>query len=230
MTTQIIQDRLERVLSTPLSEGKHQEPNGEFQACVIEAAAYIAGESWSDQPKCVCPVIRRFMISWNDELPSDTERDRLLKPLLTKVVGTRNPDIEERRSYMALDWLVRVHAPKFLELTGDLKPHAQTLRDLDEIVDLAGAMAAGNQVFAARAAARNAAWDAAGGAARAAAWDAAWDAAWAATGDAARAAARAAARDAVGAATGDALAPTVEWLQASASDLVVRMCELEEKK
>jgi hypothetical protein len=57
--------------------------------------------------------------------------------------------------------------------------------------------------------------DAAGAAARAAAGDAAW------------AAARAAARAAAWAAAGDALKPTTEWLQASASDLVVRMCEVQ---
>ena len=55
-----------------------------------------------------------------------------------------------------------------------------------------------------------------GAAARDAARDAAWDAAW----DAARAAARAAAWDAAG----KTLAPAVSTLQASAVDLVKRMC------
>ena len=95
---------------------------------------------------------------------------------------------------------------------------------------------------AARAAAWDAAWAAAGDAAwdaaRDAAWAAAWDAARAAAGDAARAAARAAAGDAAGDAAraaawdaaGDAagsrLAPTVEAVQASARQLIVRMCDL----
>ncbi|EQA96825.1 hypothetical protein [Sphingobium baderi] len=92
----------------------------------------------------------------------------------------------------------------------------------------AGAAAGAAARDAARAAARAAAWDAAWAAARDAAWDAARaaagaaarDAAWDAAGDAAWDAARAAARAAAGA----ALKPTVTELQASASDLIVRMC------
>jgi len=136
----IDEKRLERVMQNPFSSGGHSPANGDYQACVMEAASYIAGEPWSDAPKCVCPVIRSFMVAWNDSLRSDEERDRLLKPLLLKVVGTASTDeVRERRGYMALDWMIRVHTPKFLELTDELKPHAKALRDLDEITDLAGA-------------------------------------------------------------------------------------------
>jgi len=107
----IDQERLDRVMALPLREGKHEPPNGDFRACILEAASYIANEPWSDQPQCVCPTIRNFMVSWNDSLPRDEDRDRLLKPLLTKIVGTRSevPGVVERRAYMALDWQVRVH-------------------------------------------------------------------------------------------------------------------------
>jgi hypothetical protein len=194
----------------------------------MEMAAYVAGEPWSDHPRCACPVITAFMIAWNDGLPSDAERDRLLKPLIPDIVDTKStPAIEERRSYMALDWLIRVYTPRWLDLVPVLAPHAKALRDLEEIADLAGASAAGASVVAARAAAGAAAWDAAWDAARAAAWDAARAAARAAAGAAARAAAwdaaRAAARDAARAAARDALKPTTEWLQVSALDLVNRM-------
>jgi hypothetical protein len=106
----------------------------------------------------------------------------------------------------------------------------------DAARDAAGA-AAGD---AAGAAAWDAAWDAAGAAARDAAGDAAWDAAgdaaWAAARDAAGAAARdaagAAARDAAGDAARDAarkrIAPTVSEMQASAQQLVIRLCEVAE--
>ncbi len=81
---------------------------------------------------------------------------------------------------------------------------------------------------AARAAASAAAWDAAWDAAGAAAGDAAWAAAWAAARDAAWDAASAAARDAAWAAAWDAardaVRPTAEGLQASALDLVERLC------
>jgi hypothetical protein len=94
----------------------------------------------------------------------------------------------------------------------------------DAAWDAAGAAAwaaAGAAAWAAaRAAAGAAAWDAAGAAARAAAGAAARGAA----GAAARAAAGDAARDAAGAAARSRMRPTVEAMQASAVDLLRRMC------
>jgi hypothetical protein len=242
----IIESKLAEVLALHLSELNHESI--EQGLCVMEAVSYVAGEPWSDAPKCACPVISVFLRSWNDGLPSDAERDRLLKPLISQLVDTKSTkEVEERRSYLALDWLVRVYTPKWLDLVPSLASHAKALRDLEEIADLAGVTAAGKLTAAVRAAVRAAVgaatWDAARDAAgaavraavRAAAWDAAWAAAWDAAGDAAwaaawaaawdavRAAAWAAAWDAVRAAAGAALRPTVEWFQVSALDLVDRM-------
>jgi len=222
-----------------------------LQDRAMEAVAYVAGEPWADHPQCACPVITDFLIAWNDGLPSDEERDQLLKPLIPRLVGSRSTRaVEERRSYLALDWLIRVHTPKWLDLVPALHDHAKALRALPEITDMAGAAAAGEKVRLARVdadAAWAAAWDAAWAAAGVAAGAAAGAAAWAAAGAAARAAsgatARAAARAAVGAAAGAAarvaardaagaaawaaadreLAPTKTWLQTSALDLVDRM-------
>jgi len=224
-------DRIAILNTMSLCSGSHESLNE--GACVMEAVAYVAGEPWSDHPTCACPVITSFMIAWNDSLPTDADRDRLLKPLVPQIIETRSTAaVEERRSYMALDWLIRVHTPKWLDLVPALASHAKALRDLEEIVDMAGAAAAGKLTDAAWAAAWAAAWDAA--------WDAAGDAAgyaaraWAAARAAARAAAavvvaRAAAgavaraAAAAGAAAGDFLKPTTEWLQTSALDLVARM-------
>ena len=230
---QILQDRLAQVMGWSLKHGAH-EANYVGNLCVMEAVAYVAGRPWSDSPPCVSPVIASFMRNWNDSLPSDSERDRLLKPLIPALIGTKSTDkLEERRSFMALDWLIRVHAPKWLDLVPALKPHALALRKLEEIGDLAGATAAGVRVKAASAAAWDAAWGAAWGAARDAAWGAASTAARDAAGDAARDAAWDAARDAAGdaarGAAGDALKPTTEWLQLSAVDLVKRMCALSDE-
>jgi hypothetical protein len=42
-------------------------------------------------------VITTFMIRWNDTLPTDADRDRLLKPLIPSFVGTRaDASIEKR--------------------------------------------------------------------------------------------------------------------------------------
>src|ERR1700675_4451099 len=146
----ILQDRLDQVMGWSLKKGAHDE-NGAGNPCVMEAVAYVAGRPWTDSPPCVSPVIAFFMRNWNDNLPSDKGRDRLLKPLIPVLIGTKSSnELETKRSYMALDWLIRVHTPKWLELVPSLQKHAQSLRDLDEIADLAGATAAGVRVRAAQ--------------------------------------------------------------------------------
>jgi len=199
-------------------------PTGDRDLCIMEAVAFVAGESWSDAPTCASPVISAFLRSWQDAL-SDDDRDRLLPAAVwvPRLVGSRGDAVtEERRSYLAVDWLVRVYTPVWLDLTFKLRPHVEELRSLPVVtVDtLAGAIA---KLQAARAAAN----DAAGAAARAAANDAAGDAAWYAARDAAWYAAKDAAwyaaKDAAWAAARDALRSTVETLQQSALDLLDRM-------
>lgn len=201
-----------------LEKGSHAAPNGDFHACVMEAVAYVAGEPWGDRPKCTCPAIIDFMISWNDALPNDAERTRLLMPLIPLMIGTRSTkSVVTRRRWLAFDWMVREFTSAWMDLSPTLAPHAAALRGLPEVnaesVTLMPVLQEARSTSAAAwDAARAAAWDAA----RDAAWAAAWDAAWAAAGDAARDAAR------------DALAPTVARVQDSAVDLVRRMCVLTE--
>jgi hypothetical protein len=184
--------RLERVQALTLDSGGHNSPDDGM--CVMEAVAFVAGEPFSDHPKCACPVIGAFMRAWNDGLP-EVERNTLLRPFIPRLVGTRSTKaVEQRRADMALDWGVRVQAPAFLDLSEALSIHASALRALTPLTSEAACTAAmpvlsaaAADASAAWAAARAAAWDAA----RDAAWDAARDAAW----DAAWAAARAAAWD-----------------------------------
>ena len=181
----VLHDRMAQLDAISLAKGNH-DANADLQMCVMELVAYVAGEPWSDHPQCACPVITNFLISWNDALPSNAERDRLLKPLIPLIVGTRSTtNVEQRRSYLALDWLIRVQMPKWLDMLPALQAHANTLRELDAIANMASTVAAGAAVNAAR----DAAGYAAAGAAAGAAWDAAGDAAWDATRDAARGAA-----------------------------------------
>ena len=66
--------------------------------------------------------------------------NRLLKPLLPRLIGTRaTPEIHERRSYLALDWLIREATPAWLDLVPALAPHAAALRDAAVIADAAAA-------------------------------------------------------------------------------------------
>ncbi len=194
----------------------------------MELVAWLANEPWSDAPTCACPVMSAFVRSWNDALRTDADRDRLLKPMIPFLLDSKqSAAVELARSYLAFDWLARVQAPAWMDLTDTLRSHAVTLRALAPLTDRASVQAAGASLAAARdaagAAARAAAWDSA----RAAAWDAAWDsagaAARAAAWDAARAAAWDAARAAAWDSAGAALQPTVTLLEASAVDLMHRM-------
>ena len=117
----------------PLSKGAHKhEDEG---ACVMEAVAYVAGEPWTDRPACACPVISAFMRAWNDDLPTDADRDRLLRPLIPRLAGSRaTPEVETCRAWLAVDWLVRTCAPTWLALTKDLEGHAHALRGLPALV------------------------------------------------------------------------------------------------
>jgi len=201
-------DRLARLTTISLSKGAH-EPDG--QMCAMEAVAYISGEPWSDHPECACPVISDFLRSWNDSLPDNATRDRLLKPLILKLIGTRSPSaVEQARGYLALDWLVRVSTPTWLDLIECCREEGAALRALPEIRDYDSLVAA---IEPCRRAEKRAA----------AAWAAAWDAAR----DAAGVAAGAAAWVAAGDAAGDALKSTVTALQQSAIDLLERMIALE---
>ena len=116
-----------------LYRGKHSADSG--QMCALEAVAFVAGEPWSDHPACASEVIGTFLRSWNDST-SDVER-QLLVPYIGRMVGTRaGAKIEQARSWMCADWLVRVHAPAWLDAAG-LTEQANALRELPEIVGVA---------------------------------------------------------------------------------------------
>ena len=212
----------------------------------LEAAAYLAGGEHSERPYGVCAIICEVMHAWNDDLPNDGIRTRLLVPLLPTILNTRAPrEIMVRRSWMAVDWLVRVYTAAWLELAG-LAAHAAALRALTPIVDMGSAEASKEATRTARAAwddGKAAAWDAAREANWAAVWDESWEDAMYAACAAGRYTAREAVRNAAryaGLGTADVikwdpardgdwvamtrkLTPTVRTLQASAVDLVERM-------
>lgn len=171
-------------------------------ACVPELRERYGVAQFSDDHPSISRTIRSFAISFNDALPDDETRTRLLRPYITKILGTRTTAKDETiRAWMATDWLVRVHAPAWLDLAG-LTEHATKLRALTPLTSSKIAIAAQQTIAGAReraSAARNAARNAA------------------------RAAARAAARDAARAAAGRRLAPTVAQLRSSALELLDRM-------
>ena len=226
------------LLTTRLDRGGHK--SAQEGMCVMEMASLLAGESWSDRPACVSPVIAAFLRRWNDDL-GDEDR-QTLRPYARKLIGTNTgPADDSRRAWMLADWMVRTYLPAWLRLAR-LDEQARAVESLPELLNAECWESARAAVQDARDAARDAAWDVTRDVARDAAWDAAWDAArdaardvtWAvardAAWDAARDAAWDAARDAAWDAAWDAareeLKPTVTALQESARQLLDRMIAL----
>jgi hypothetical protein len=237
-----------------LSRGGHDDPgnNTPGECCLLEAAAWMAGEPWSDAPQCVCPTLAGFGRRLNDLLPDD--RRQKLRRFVVPLLGTAGDGLQDKRRWMAVDWAVRTATPMWLDATGHTDRAAQ-LRALDPIDSRAAAAAARPLQFeirdemralrtaalreirsaaAAAAAVAAAAAAAVAAAAAAAAAVAVAAAAAAAVAVAAAAAAAAAAADAwretydrVYAATRarieERFAPTVKAMQDSAIDLFGRM-------
>jgi hypothetical protein len=158
-TPNIDPKRLDEVNQRALMTGKHDSIAQGM--CVMEAVSYVAGEPWSDHPQCASRVIAAFMRRWNDGLRSDEDRKRLLAPLIPKLVGSAAGDeIELKRAYLAVDWVIRVMSPTWLELAG-LTEQATLLRELSEVTDEASARlarAAANQAYKAASRRRDERW------------------------------------------------------------------------
>lgn len=197
-----------------LSKGSHA--SRDEGVCLLELAAWWAGEPHSDHPGCVPPTLAAFGREWQDALDHETRQK--LKAYVPRLVGASrsaedepkvglasyhekkiiSKTIEERRGWLATDWLVRSYAPAWLELAG-LTEHALALRGLPELTTDELAEAARDQVEAARSATRSAA--------RTAVISAAYRAAYGAAESAAP----------------EVLAPTVAALQVSAFGLLDRL-------
>ncbi len=66
-----------------LSRGRHR--NAKRGACFMEFASHLAGERWSDHPRCTHPAVARLARLVND-WSSDTERSRLA-PMIPAAIG-----------------------------------------------------------------------------------------------------------------------------------------------
>ena len=90
-----------------LSQGKHRGP--EHGACVMELSSMLAGEAFTDRPRCVDPVIAGFLRTYNDGI--DESRRQELFPLAAEVVGTRAvAGVQAERARMCLAWAQEHHA------------------------------------------------------------------------------------------------------------------------
>ena len=115
--------------------GEHYPASTEM--CLLEAAAFQAGEPWSDHPVCVSPVLVVYGRCLNDALPDET-RQRLV-PFVPRLLNTAGDGLDERRSYMAVDWLTRTWLPAWLRLIPELAAQADLLATAGEVVDAVSA-------------------------------------------------------------------------------------------
>jgi hypothetical protein len=90
-----------------LSRGRHLTPDTGM--CVMELASVLAGERFSDEPRCVCPVIAGLLRAYNDVV--DDEHRRALVPYAAKVVGTRGTaELQRARAERCRAWGAEVAA------------------------------------------------------------------------------------------------------------------------
>ena len=205
-----------------LAYGTHATPAQ--GRCAMEWVSHLAGEPHSDQPRCVSPVLRAFCMTLNDAL-ADGPRQRL-RPYLARTIGTAEDGLDDARSWIALDWLVRTYAPTWLA-AARLDAPAQSLAALPAVLDACDLRAAIAALARARHAARSA-WSAALGGARLVAWApwvagraAARDAAWSSAG----APAWAAARVAVGHTSADRARSAAREIGGHAAAMLVRAAQ-----
>ncbi|HEY6933800.1 MAG TPA: hypothetical protein VI452_10405 [Marmoricola sp.] len=66
-----------------LSRGRHRHMRK--GACFMEMASYLAGEKWSDHPKCTHPLLGALARMVNDHVGDETRQE--LIPLVPSVIG-----------------------------------------------------------------------------------------------------------------------------------------------
>jgi len=102
--------------------------------CAMEAVAWIAGEGHSDDPRCACPVLATVVRAINDNV-GDGERDRLLLPLVPRLVHSRgDARTANERADRLVDLAVRRLAPAVLRRRGR-HADAAALERLDPVGD-----------------------------------------------------------------------------------------------
>lgn len=114
----------------PLQRGSHASRDDGM--CAMEMVAWLAGEAHSDEPDCTCPVLAALVRACNDAM-DDELRNHFLRPLVPQLVHTRaTVAIENTRGLLAIDTMVRVLVPTWLE-SRNLPAEAESLRALPAI-------------------------------------------------------------------------------------------------
>jgi hypothetical protein len=140
-------DFCELDFSTPIvsGQGAGVTDDGIVKACIVQRSWLrawcrdnpghdyheLVGKHVPDSHPSISPVLQRFAISFNDGL-SDDDR-QILKPYEERLLGTKADEATElRRSWMAIDWLVRTVAATWLR-KAKLENQAAALEALPEL-------------------------------------------------------------------------------------------------
>lgn len=114
-----------------LASGKHYL--GQSQTCVMEVVSLLAGEKFSDNPECACPILTSLAIRTNDWM-DDKER-QMLWPYTTRLAGSRaDVQTEKERLCAITDWACKEVAPAILEKQG-FQTLAEQIKNLKQISD-----------------------------------------------------------------------------------------------
>tara|TARA_Y100000593_G_scaffold68386_1_gene125674 strand:+ start:2785 stop:3504 length:720 start_codon:yes stop_codon:yes gene_type:complete len=122
--------------------------NGINSACLMTASNMLIGKGEKgDEVTCQCSLIRTFVITTNDSMPSKL-RCKLYSPLIYEIIGTKttDPDVIQQRAFAFADWAVREIAPLSLRAIG-LKAQGELLEALDPICCRKTAMHAAAAAF-----------------------------------------------------------------------------------
>ena len=86
-----------KLTEVTLKKGKHDSTGKEM--CFMEAVAFFAGEEHTDEPKCVCPVLVRYLQVLNDGF--EEEERQLLKEYINKVIETNDGNSIKRAEILS---------------------------------------------------------------------------------------------------------------------------------
>lgn len=110
-----------------LSHGGHYSP--EEGACVMEMVSYIAGEEWTDHPKCVADDLQRVARQVNDFVSDDNRS--IIATMIPRFIGTEGLNasvspMDNRRFNDLIGLKLKSHP--------ELAPFIDTMRALPENV------------------------------------------------------------------------------------------------
>lgn len=121
-----------------LRAGRHPDRTPD-RICLLEAAAWWAGEPHSATPDCVSSVLVFVGHRLNDCLDHDLRQQ--LRAYVPAMVATRGDGRDTTRAWAAVNWTTRVDTPAWLRAVG-LHDDAAGLRQLAPVDNPAAARAA----------------------------------------------------------------------------------------